>query len=134
MNRNQVIRLILAALGVLVGAGIGAALGRLGTGIEYGVGLGILMALPTVSFSEPTSEFYVLRLLGPKVATAYLIVVAPAIYIFFLVFGLGSAYAVYKIDRLALAAFVLAVTLLAVSLWTRVVMQLVALLRGARTA
>lgn len=134
MNRNRVIRLILAAIGILVGTAMGAALGQLGTGIAFGVGLGILMALPTVSFNTPTSEFYLLKLFGPKVAKIYLIIVAPSVYLFFLVFGIGSAYEIYKIDRLPLAAFVLAVTVLAVSIWTRIVMQLITLLREAQAA
>ena len=66
MNRSWVARLILATIGILVGSVVGAALGRLDTGIAFGVGLGILMTLPTVSFYEPASEFYLLKLFWPE--------------------------------------------------------------------
>lgn len=131
MNREQLIRAGVVGIGAVIGASVGAALGDKGEGIVLGVAVAFFAILPGKLYSSPT-EFYLLTRFGPRAAKLYLAIAVPWVYLFLLTAGVGSAYVIFTLDKILTALFVLAVTLLATSIWTRLVLRWMSLLRSTQ--
>lgn len=131
MNREQVIRAGMVGVGAAIGAAAGAALGDVGEGIVLGVAVAFFAILPRKLYASP-AEFYLLTRFGPKTAKLYLAIAVPWVYLFLLTAGVGSAYVIFTLDKVLAALFVLAVMLLAISIWTRLVLRWVSLIRSAQ--
>ena len=131
MNREQFIRAGMVGIGAVIGASVGAALGDVGEGIVLGVAVAFFAILPGKLYSSP-AEFYLLTRFGPRAAKLYLAIAVPWVYLFLLTAGVGSAYVIFTLNKILAALFVLAVTLLANSIWTRLVLRWISLLRSTQ--
>ena len=131
MNREQLIRAAIVGAGIVLGAATGAALGDVEEGVAFGAAIAFLLVLPRKLLTSP-AEFYLLTRFGPKTAKLYLAIAVPWVYLFLLTAGVGSAYVIFTLDKVLAALFVLAVMLLAISIWTRLVLRWVSLIRSAQ--